>query len=194
MVSIKYVYFFPINLINSRSWRCPILFCIEQFFSFGIPVGCFPCCPVYFLIIFLIPYLIPLLQQTIWLFFRDMIKGILLSILLGPPIVSAIIIIVQVNLCKLVVLVYIVHAEACHRKFYISCSSFPPSVQFIYILLRFWINILIMFLLSYARANNIFWLHTERRPLPCHLSLGVYVHIISCDDDPLSNSYSTSFQ
>ncbi|KAG7019021.1 CAAX prenyl protease 1-like protein [Cucurbita argyrosperma subsp. argyrosperma] len=34
-------------------------------------------------------------KQTIWLFFRDMIKGILLSILLGPPIVSAIIIIVQ---------------------------------------------------------------------------------------------------
>ncbi|KAG7028608.1 CAAX prenyl protease 1-like protein [Cucurbita argyrosperma subsp. argyrosperma] len=34
-------------------------------------------------------------KQTIWLFFRDMIKGILLSVILGPPIVSAIIIIVQ---------------------------------------------------------------------------------------------------
>uniref|UniRef100_A0A0D3F8W7 CAAX prenyl protease 1 homolog n=1 Tax=Oryza barthii TaxID=65489 RepID=A0A0D3F8W7_9ORYZ len=34
-------------------------------------------------------------KQTIWLFIRDMIKGILLSILLGPPIVAAIIIIVQ---------------------------------------------------------------------------------------------------
>ncbi|KAL6899521.1 hypothetical protein ACP4OV_006179 [Aristida adscensionis] len=33
--------------------------------------------------------------QTIWLFIRDMIKGILLSMLLGPPIVAAIIYIVQ---------------------------------------------------------------------------------------------------
>lgn len=36
------------------------------------------------------------LQQTIWLFFRDMIKGMILAIVLGPPIVSTIIIIVQV--------------------------------------------------------------------------------------------------
>ncbi|KAG8044253.1 hypothetical protein GUJ93_ZPchr0136g33676 [Zizania palustris] len=34
-------------------------------------------------------------KQTIWLFIRDMIKGILLSILFGPPMVAAIIIIVQ---------------------------------------------------------------------------------------------------
>ncbi|XP_042496370.1 CAAX prenyl protease 1 homolog isoform X5 [Macadamia integrifolia] len=34
-------------------------------------------------------------KQTIWLFFRDMFKGICLSIILGPPIVAAIIIIVQ---------------------------------------------------------------------------------------------------
>uniref|UniRef100_A0A1D1YLC6 CAAX prenyl protease n=1 Tax=Anthurium amnicola TaxID=1678845 RepID=A0A1D1YLC6_9ARAE len=34
-------------------------------------------------------------KQTIWLFFRDMIKGILLSMVFGPPIVSAIIYIVQ---------------------------------------------------------------------------------------------------
>lgn len=34
-------------------------------------------------------------KQTIWLFFRDMFKGICLSILLGPPIVAAIIVIVQ---------------------------------------------------------------------------------------------------
>ncbi|KAJ8499713.1 hypothetical protein OPV22_010265 [Ensete ventricosum] len=34
-------------------------------------------------------------KQTVWLFFRDMFKGICLSILLGPPIVSAIIFIVQ---------------------------------------------------------------------------------------------------
>ncbi|GAY51453.1 hypothetical protein CUMW_134310, partial [Citrus unshiu] len=34
-------------------------------------------------------------KQTIWLFFRDMIKGMILAIVLGPPIVSAIIIIVQ---------------------------------------------------------------------------------------------------
>ncbi|RWR80900.1 CAAX prenyl protease 1 [Cinnamomum micranthum f. kanehirae] len=34
-------------------------------------------------------------KQTIWLFFRDMLKGICLSILLGPPIVAAIIVIVQ---------------------------------------------------------------------------------------------------
>ncbi|XP_057510005.1 CAAX prenyl protease 1 homolog [Actinidia eriantha] len=34
-------------------------------------------------------------KQTIWLFFRDMIKGILLSIMIGPPIVAAIIVIVQ---------------------------------------------------------------------------------------------------
>ncbi|MBA0802332.1 hypothetical protein Gohar_012636, partial [Gossypium harknessii] len=33
--------------------------------------------------------------QTIWLFFRDLIKGICLAIVLGPPIVSAIIVIVQ---------------------------------------------------------------------------------------------------
>ncbi|XP_078446100.1 peptidase family M48 family protein isoform X2 [Wolffia australiana] len=34
-------------------------------------------------------------KQTIWLFFRDMLKGILLSIILGPPIVAAVIFIVQ---------------------------------------------------------------------------------------------------
>ncbi|XP_061338963.1 CAAX prenyl protease 1 homolog [Gastrolobium bilobum] len=34
-------------------------------------------------------------KQTIWLFFRDMIKGIFLSVLIGPPIVAAIILIVQ---------------------------------------------------------------------------------------------------
>lgn len=101
-------------------------FLLTNYFSFGIPVGSFPCCPVYFLIISLIPYLIPLLQQTIWLFFRDMIKGILLSILLGPPIVSAIIIIVQVNLCKLVVLVYIVHSEASH--IFLVCM--PSSILY----------------------------------------------------------------
>lgn len=37
------------------------------------------------------------LQQTIWLFFRDMFKGILLAAIIGPPVVAAIIIIVQVN-------------------------------------------------------------------------------------------------
>lgn len=37
-----------------------------------------------------------IVQQTIWLFFRDMIKGIVLSIVIGPPIVAAIIVIVQV--------------------------------------------------------------------------------------------------
>ncbi|CAM8960827.1 hypothetical protein QQ045_003529 [Rhodiola kirilowii] len=34
-------------------------------------------------------------KQTMWLFFRDMIKGIIISIILGPPIVAAIITIVQ---------------------------------------------------------------------------------------------------
>ncbi|KAK7394726.1 hypothetical protein VNO78_15261 [Psophocarpus tetragonolobus] len=34
-------------------------------------------------------------KQTPWLFFRDMIKGILLSVIIGPPIVAAIIVIVQ---------------------------------------------------------------------------------------------------
>ncbi|KAK4487812.1 hypothetical protein RD792_005492, partial [Penstemon davidsonii] len=34
-------------------------------------------------------------KQTIWLFFWDMIKGIALSIVIGPPIVAAIIVIVQ---------------------------------------------------------------------------------------------------
>lgn len=34
-------------------------------------------------------------KQTIWLFFRDMLKGIALSIVIGPPIVAAIIVIVQ---------------------------------------------------------------------------------------------------
>ncbi|XP_060218554.1 CAAX prenyl protease 1 homolog [Lycium barbarum] len=34
-------------------------------------------------------------KQTMWLFFRDMIKGIALAIVLGPPIVAAIIVIVQ---------------------------------------------------------------------------------------------------
>ncbi|KAK1364308.1 CAAX prenyl protease [Heracleum sosnowskyi] len=34
-------------------------------------------------------------KQTIWLFFRDMIKGIALSAVIGPPIVAAIIVIVQ---------------------------------------------------------------------------------------------------
>lgn len=36
------------------------------------------------------------MQQTVWLYFRDMIKGIALSIVIGPPIVAAIIVIVQV--------------------------------------------------------------------------------------------------
>ncbi|TVU28006.1 hypothetical protein EJB05_19512, partial [Eragrostis curvula] len=36
-------------------------------------------------------------KQTIWLFIRDMIKGILLSMVLGPPIVAAIIYIVQIG-------------------------------------------------------------------------------------------------
>lgn len=36
-------------------------------------------------------------QQTIWLFFRDMLKGICLMAILGPPIVAAIIVIVQVR-------------------------------------------------------------------------------------------------
>ncbi|XP_059318189.1 CAAX prenyl protease 1 homolog [Lycium ferocissimum] len=34
-------------------------------------------------------------KQTVWLFFRDMIKGIVLAIVIGPPIVAAIITIVQ---------------------------------------------------------------------------------------------------
>ncbi|KAG8363308.1 hypothetical protein BUALT_Bualt19G0008700 [Buddleja alternifolia] len=34
-------------------------------------------------------------KQTIWLFFRDMIKGIVLAIVISPPIVAAIIVIVQ---------------------------------------------------------------------------------------------------
>ncbi|MED6172650.1 CAAX prenyl protease 1 [Stylosanthes scabra] len=34
-------------------------------------------------------------KQTIWLFFRDMIKGMLIAIVIGPPIVAAIIVIVQ---------------------------------------------------------------------------------------------------
>ncbi|KAK7837973.1 caax prenyl protease 1 like protein [Quercus suber] len=34
-------------------------------------------------------------KQTIWLFFRDLFKGICLAVILGPPIVSAIIFIVQ---------------------------------------------------------------------------------------------------
>ncbi|XP_051145143.1 CAAX prenyl protease 1 homolog isoform X1 [Andrographis paniculata] len=36
-------------------------------------------------------------KQTIWLFFRDMIKGIALTIVIGPPIVAAIIYIVQIG-------------------------------------------------------------------------------------------------
>ncbi|XWS46138.1 hypothetical protein CRYUN_Cryun14cG0038000 [Craigia yunnanensis] len=34
-------------------------------------------------------------KQTIWFFFRDLIKGMCLAIVLGPPVVSAIIVIVQ---------------------------------------------------------------------------------------------------
>ncbi|XP_022757437.1 CAAX prenyl protease 1 homolog isoform X4 [Durio zibethinus] len=34
-------------------------------------------------------------KQTIWLFFRDLIKGMCLAIVLGPPIISAIIVMVQ---------------------------------------------------------------------------------------------------
>uniref|UniRef100_A0A7C8YH37 CAAX prenyl protease n=1 Tax=Opuntia streptacantha TaxID=393608 RepID=A0A7C8YH37_OPUST len=34
-------------------------------------------------------------KQTIWLFFKDMLKSIILAILIGPPIVAAIIVIVQ---------------------------------------------------------------------------------------------------
>ncbi|MQL80517.1 hypothetical protein Taro_012970 [Colocasia esculenta] len=36
-------------------------------------------------------------KQTVWLFFRDMLKGILLSIVFGPPIVAAIIYIVNIG-------------------------------------------------------------------------------------------------
>ena len=36
-----------------------------------------------------------------WLFFRDLIKGMCLAIVLGPPIVSAIIVIVQVKLLNI---------------------------------------------------------------------------------------------
>ncbi|KAM5546527.1 hypothetical protein ABKV19_002353 [Rosa sericea] len=36
-------------------------------------------------------------KQMIWLFFRDMLKGICLMAILGPPFVSAIIVIVQVR-------------------------------------------------------------------------------------------------
>ena len=34
-------------------------------------------------------------KQTIWLFFRDLIKGLCLAIALGPPIVSAIIVLIE---------------------------------------------------------------------------------------------------
>ncbi|XP_057744126.1 CAAX prenyl protease 1 homolog [Arachis stenosperma] len=34
-------------------------------------------------------------KQTIWLFFRDMIKGMLIAIVIGPPIVAAVIVMVQ---------------------------------------------------------------------------------------------------
>ncbi|KAK4352871.1 hypothetical protein RND71_028389 [Anisodus tanguticus] len=37
-------------------------------------------------------------KQTVWLFFRDMIKGIALAIVIGPPIVASIITIVQINI------------------------------------------------------------------------------------------------
>lgn len=39
-----------------------------------------------------------ILQQTVWLFFKDMILAMLLMVVLGPPIVSAIIYLVQVLL------------------------------------------------------------------------------------------------
>ena len=47
----------------------------------------------------LLTLLSSILQQTIWLFFRDLFKGVCLAVILGPLIVSAIIVIVQVSSC-----------------------------------------------------------------------------------------------
>ncbi|XP_028117106.1 CAAX prenyl protease 1 homolog [Camellia sinensis] len=44
---------------------------------------------------FVIEALHGFIKQTIWLFIRDMIKGIILATIIGPPIVAAIIVIVQ---------------------------------------------------------------------------------------------------
>ena len=47
--------------------------------------------------VFMLFFSLVLSQQTFWLFIWDMIKGILLSVVLAPPIVAAIIVIVQVH-------------------------------------------------------------------------------------------------
>ncbi|XP_022882697.1 CAAX prenyl protease 1 homolog isoform X2 [Olea europaea var. sylvestris] len=40
-------------------------------------------------------------KQATWLLFRDMIKGIILAIVIGPPIVAAVIVIVQLPVGEL---------------------------------------------------------------------------------------------
>lgn len=105
MVSIKFV-FFP----------CPRIMFISCY-SFGILEHFWFYFPFFwkwyntslrFVFFFSVFYLISLcfvtlfssvLQQTLLLFFRDLFKGICLAVILGPPIVSAIIIIVQVRSC-----------------------------------------------------------------------------------------------
>ena len=114
------------------------------------------------------------LQQTIWMFFRDMVKGILLSVVLAPPIVAAIIVIVQVWR-------FLVHLIMCF--FYIwHCSLWMQACKFSALVLKVW---------SYGFNLPPF---SERRPLPCHLSMGIHVYPVSRDDDYIPSFDCTSFQ
>lgn len=52
-------------------------------------------------------------QQTMWLFFKDMVKSIVLAVVIGPPIVSAMIVIVQVLTAAYFVFAWLVSFYYC---------------------------------------------------------------------------------
>lgn len=92
-ISYKFlVYSFSIKQTIITTAAATITITIIKLFSFFYYYVLRP-----FLSSYLFIMLLSVLQQTIWLFFRDMIKGICLTVILGPPIVSAIIVIVQVR-------------------------------------------------------------------------------------------------
>lgn len=110
MVSIKFV-FFPCPLIImfiSCYFLVSSFGILEHFWFYFSFFGTWYKTSLWFFFFLSVFYPISLcfltllssvLQQTLLLFFRDLVKGICLSVILGPPIVSAIIIIVQVRSC-----------------------------------------------------------------------------------------------
>lgn len=124
------------------------------------------------------------LQQTLGSFFKDMIKGTAVSIVVGPPIVATIIVIAQVLL-----------STAC-----LHCCSLYVSVLTLHFSIWLWVchppgpphgnNALVVNL-----SINIYeCLNAERRSLPGYISLGVHMCSVSCNNGTLSNSDRPAFQ